>query len=64
MPMRARDLVALGLDGNRLGVPLPSPGRRRKVDEMLDAVDATSSPINGSAACPAASSNGCCSRTP
>jgi zinc/manganese transport system ATP-binding protein len=41
MPMRARDLVALGLDGNRLGVPLPSPGRRRKVDEMLDAVDAT-----------------------
>ncbi len=42
MPMRARDLVALGLDGNRLGVPLPSPGRRRKVDEMLDAVDAAS----------------------
>ena len=41
MPMRARDLVALGLDGNRLGVPLPSPGRRRKVDEMLEAVEAT-----------------------
>jgi zinc/manganese transport system ATP-binding protein len=41
MPMRARDLVALGLDGNRLGVPLPSRSRRRKVDEMLDAVDAT-----------------------
>lgn len=41
IPMRARDLVALGLDGNRLGVPLPSPGRRRKVDEMLEAVDAT-----------------------
>ena len=41
IPMRARDLVALGLDGNRLGLPLPSPGRRRKVDEMLDAVDAT-----------------------
>jgi zinc/manganese transport system ATP-binding protein len=40
MPMRARDLVALGLDGNRLGVPLPSRGRRRKVDDMLDAVDA------------------------
>jgi zinc/manganese transport system ATP-binding protein len=33
--------VALGLDGNRLGVPLPSLGRRRKVDEMLEAVDAT-----------------------
>ena len=40
MPMRARDLVALGLDGNRLGVPLPSQGRWRNVDEMLEAVDA------------------------
>jgi zinc/manganese transport system ATP-binding protein len=40
MPMRARDLVALGLDGNRLGPPLPSRGRRRKVDEMLEAVEA------------------------
>ena len=40
MPMRARDLVALGLDGNRLGVPLPSRGRLRKVNDMLEAVDA------------------------
>lgn len=40
MPLRARDLVALGLDGNRLGIPLPSPRRRRQVDEMLEAVDA------------------------
>ena len=40
LPMRARDLVALGLDGNRLGPPLPSRRRRRKVDEMLEAVDA------------------------
>ncbi len=40
IPMRARDLVALGLDGNRLGLPLPSKGRRRKIDEMLAAVDA------------------------
>ena len=39
MPMRARDLVALGLDGARLGVPLPSRARRGKVDEMLEAVD-------------------------
>jgi zinc/manganese transport system ATP-binding protein len=38
--MRARDLVALGLDGNRLGVPLPSTRRRRKVEEMLEAVEA------------------------
>jgi zinc/manganese transport system ATP-binding protein len=41
MPLRARDLVALGLDGHRLGVSLPSQRRRRLVEEMLDAVDAT-----------------------
>ena len=40
MPIRARDLVALGLDGNRFGVPLASKQRRRKVDEMLEAVGA------------------------
>src|ERR1700729_1683786 len=26
MPLRARDVVGLGLDGNRLGIPPPSPG--------------------------------------
>jgi zinc/manganese transport system ATP-binding protein len=41
IPLRARDLVALGLDGRRLGFALPHRGRRRAVDEMLDAVDAT-----------------------
>ena len=41
IPMRARDLVALGLDGNRLGIPLPSARRRRQVDDILAAVDAT-----------------------
>jgi zinc/manganese transport system ATP-binding protein len=41
MPLRARDLVALGLDGGRLGLPLPSAARRRRVAEMLAAVDAT-----------------------
>lgn len=40
MPMRARDLVALGLDGHRLGFPLRSKERWRKADEMLAAVDA------------------------
>jgi len=40
MPLRARDLVALGLDGDRFGIPLPSRRRRHLVDEMLDAVDA------------------------
>jgi|HubBroStandDraft_4_1064222.scaffolds.fasta_scaffold13813_5 zinc/manganese transport system ATP-binding protein len=41
MPVRARDLVGLGLDGNRLGIPLPSRHKRELVDQMLEAVDAT-----------------------
>lgn len=40
-PMRARDLVGLGLDGHRLGVLRPSAARRAAVDEMLAAVGAT-----------------------
>ena len=40
MPMRARDLVALGADGHRFGVPVPSRARREAVAEMLHAVDA------------------------
>jgi zinc/manganese transport system ATP-binding protein len=40
MPVRARDLVGLGLDGHRLGFALPSRGRRQQVDEMLAAVGA------------------------
>jgi len=40
MPLRARDLVGLGLDGQRLGLPLPSARRRQRVDEMLRAVGA------------------------
>jgi zinc/manganese transport system ATP-binding protein len=40
LPLRARDVVALGLDGGRLGLPLPSARRRALVDEMLAAVDA------------------------
>jgi zinc/manganese transport system ATP-binding protein len=41
MPLRARDVVALGLDGHRLGVPISSRRRRGLVDAMLDAVDAS-----------------------
>jgi zinc/manganese transport system ATP-binding protein len=37
-PLRARDLVALGVDGHRFGPPFPSKRRRAVVDEMLDAV--------------------------
>jgi zinc/manganese transport system ATP-binding protein len=41
LPLRARDVVALGLDGQKLGIPLPSRRRRALVDEMLAAVGAT-----------------------
>jgi zinc/manganese transport system ATP-binding protein len=40
IPMRARDLVALGLDGHRLGMPLRPGKRAQAVREMLHAVDA------------------------
>lgn len=40
VPLRARDLIGLGLDGQRLGVNLPSKRRRALIDEMIDAVDA------------------------
>lgn len=41
LPLRARDLVALGLDGHRLGMPVPSRQRERRVDDALAAVGAT-----------------------
>jgi zinc/manganese transport system ATP-binding protein len=41
MPLRARDLVGLGLDGHRFGMPHRSSTQRELIDEMLDAVDAT-----------------------
>ncbi|MBO0831669.1 MAG: metal ABC transporter ATP-binding protein [Actinobacteria bacterium] len=40
MPMRARDLVALGTDGDRYGLRLPSRQRADAVREILHAVDA------------------------
>jgi zinc/manganese transport system ATP-binding protein len=39
MPLRARDLVGLGIDAQRFGIPLPSRTRRARIDEMLQAVD-------------------------
>lgn len=41
-PVRARDLVAFGLDGHRWGLPRWSRSVRRQVDEVLDAVGASS----------------------
>jgi zinc/manganese transport system ATP-binding protein len=40
MPLRARDLVGLGLDGHRFGISRPGAKRRVAVDEMLEAVGA------------------------
>jgi zinc/manganese transport system ATP-binding protein len=40
MPLRARDLVGLGLDGHRFGIARPSRARRELIEEMLAAVDA------------------------
>ena len=40
-PLRARDLVALGIDGDRFGLRLRSRADRARVDEALSAVGAT-----------------------
>jgi zinc/manganese transport system ATP-binding protein len=40
MPMRARDLVELGIDGNRFGLRLSSRQRTEAVRQMLHSVDA------------------------
>jgi zinc/manganese transport system ATP-binding protein len=39
-PLRGRDLAALGLDGERWGLPLPRRQRRERIVEALRAVDA------------------------
>ena len=40
VPLRARDVVALGIDGHKLGLPLPSAARRELVNEALRATGA------------------------
>lgn len=39
--LRGRDLVALGVNGHRFGVPLPRRADRARVDRLLEAVGAT-----------------------
>ncbi|TDQ01808.1 MULTISPECIES: metal ABC transporter ATP-binding protein [unclassified Leifsonia] len=39
-PMRARDLVALGVNGHRWGLPLPHRSDREQVDRLIDSVGA------------------------
>ena len=42
MPLRAADVVGLGIDGNKLGFPLPSASRRQRIAKALEAVGAQS----------------------
>ncbi len=42
LPIRGRDLVALGLDGHRFGLPLSTRQTRARLDDALDAVGAES----------------------
>lgn len=39
-PLRGRDLVGLGVDGARWGLPLRAAAKRRRVDELLEHVGA------------------------
>lgn len=39
--LRGRDLVALGIDGHRFGLPIPRRGDRERVDALLAEVGAT-----------------------
>ncbi len=41
VPVRARDLVQLGQDGHRWGLPLPSETKRRLTDRLLESVGAS-----------------------
>jgi zinc/manganese transport system ATP-binding protein len=40
-PLRARDLVAFGVNGHRFGLPVNSRAVRRQVDDILESVGAT-----------------------
>jgi zinc/manganese transport system ATP-binding protein len=40
--LRGRDLVALGVNGHRFGLPIPRRADRERVDRLIDAVDARS----------------------
>ncbi|MFC6356237.1 metal ABC transporter ATP-binding protein [Luethyella okanaganae] len=39
-PMRARDLIALGVNGHRWGLPIPSSRDQKQVEQLIDAVGA------------------------
>jgi len=39
-PLRGRDLIALGVDGHRFGLPLPRKGDKQRIEALIDAVGA------------------------
>lgn len=41
LPVRAKDLLSLGVDGDRFGISLPSIKKRRRIERTLEAVGAT-----------------------
>lgn len=41
IPLRARDLLRMGLDGHRFGLPLPSAKTNKRIAEVLELVGAT-----------------------
>jgi zinc/manganese transport system ATP-binding protein len=41
IPLRGRDLVTFGVNGHRFGPPITTAAERRRVDELLEAVEAT-----------------------
>ena len=59
MPLRARNVVGLGIDGNKLGFPLPSTSRRQRSPRRSRRSARRATPTRGSASCPAASSSAC-----
>lgn len=40
-PLRGRDFVGLGFDGNKWGIPLPNQSKKKQVDDIIHEVGAT-----------------------
>ena len=59
VPLRARDLVALGIDGNRFGFRLPSRERRPRSTRCWRPWAPSASPTPGWARSRAVSCSGC-----
>ncbi|BAS17306.1 part of the ABC transporter complex znuABC involved in zinc import [Arthrobacter sp. Hiyo8] len=57
-PLRARDLVALGVDGHRWGLRIKAKAVNERVDALLDLVGRVTTPAYRLANCPVASNRG------